>query len=68
MSPPHQRFYGIHSPNKALLAEALITGVLERYERQRAEITFDPTLTPEKYLRQLINWLLEDAINPDTST
>ncbi len=56
-----------HFPNKAQLVEALISGVFERYENQRAEIRFDQSLTPENYLKQLINWLLDDAVDPETS-
>jgi len=56
-----------HFPNKTLLIEAVMTGVCDRYERERANIKFDKALDPHSYLQGLIVWMLDDAVTANTS-
>jgi AcrR family transcriptional regulator len=56
-----------HFPNKTLLIEAIMAQVCERYQSQRSVVRLSDQLTPVDYVRRCITWMLNDAVDPDTS-
>jgi len=56
-----------HFPNKALLIEAVMSAVCDRYERQQSPIPPTGTKDPHKHVTHTIRWMLNDAVNKETS-
>ena len=56
-----------HFPSKAKLVEAVVTAVCDRYARQRPSLTAKQGDSAETYLRRLVRFMLDDAVDSDTS-
>jgi AcrR family transcriptional regulator len=57
-----------HFPNKMLLIKAVMTSVCDRYDRNRAAIWLhQDNLNPQDYIRNLVSWMVEDAVTQETS-
>lgn len=56
-------------PSKVLLIEAVMTSVCDRYDRSRTEVWLhEDNLNPRDYIRNLVSWMIEDAVTQETSS
>lgn len=56
-----------HFPSKALLVEAVMAAVCNRYEAQRATAREHAFKDARTFLERTIRWMLDDAVDPETS-